>query len=113
MPVKKIVEVCHKHGKVVFVDAAHIPGQIEVDIVDLDADFYAGNLHKWVFCPRSSAFIWRNPNRPHAWFKPLVTSAFEHSGIHEAFAYEGTKDDIPYLCAVDGINFLRRLGGVV
>ncbi|WAR31068.1 LCYD1-like protein [Mya arenaria] len=112
MPVKKIVEVCHKHGKVVFVDAAHIPGQIEADIVDMDADFYAGNLHKWVFCPRSSAFIWRNPNRPHAWFKPLITSHFEHFGIHEAFAFEGTKDDIPYLCAVDGINFLRRLGGV-
>jgi selenocysteine lyase/cysteine desulfurase len=42
MPVKRITEVCHKHGVVVVVDAAHVPGQLKVDIQDIDADFYTG-----------------------------------------------------------------------
>lgn len=112
MPVKRIVHVCHAHGAVVFVDAAHVPGQLRPDIQDIDADFYAGNLHKWVFCPRSAAIIWRNPSRQHAWFRPLVTSAFEHRGLHEAFGYEGTKDDIPYICAANGIEYINRVGGL-
>ena len=49
----------------------------------------AGNLHKWVYCPRSCAFLWMNPKRKHAWLKPLVTSAFENDGLSKAFAYEG------------------------
>jgi selenocysteine lyase/cysteine desulfurase len=34
--------VCHKHGVVVVVDAAHVPGHLQVDIQDIDADFYSG-----------------------------------------------------------------------
>ncbi|XP_060606606.1 uncharacterized protein LOC132758918 [Ruditapes philippinarum] len=112
MPVKRITEVCHKHGVVVVVDAAHVPGQLKVDIQDIDADFYTGNLHKWVFCPRSCAFIWMNPKRHHTWFKPLVTSAFDNDSLHDGFAYEGTKDDTPYLCTTDGIAYYNRIGGM-
>ncbi|XP_045213671.1 uncharacterized protein LOC123564270 [Mercenaria mercenaria] len=112
LPVKRIVEVCHRHGVVVVVDAAHVPGQLKVDIQDIDADFYTGNLHKWVFCPRSCAFIWMNPKRHHAWFKPLVTSAYDNDALHDAFAYEGTKDDTPYICSADGIDFYNRIGGM-
>jgi len=50
---------------------------------------FTGNLHKWVFCPRASAFIWSNPRRRRDWFRPLVTSAFEYLGLKSAFAYEG------------------------
>lgn len=112
LPVKHITEVCHRHGVTVVVDAAHAPGQLNVDIQDIDADFYTGNLHKWVFCPRSCAFIWMNPHRKHAWFKPLVTSAFDNDSLHDAFAYEGTKDDTPYICSMHGINYYNRIGGL-
>lgn len=111
LPVKRIVEVCHRHDVVVVVDAAHIPGQLKVDIQDIDADFYTGNLHKWVCCPRSCAFIWTNPKRHHSWFKPLVTSSFDKN-LHDAFAYEGTKDDTPYICSADGIDYYNRIGGL-
>ena len=45
LPVKRITEVCHKHGVVVVVDAAHVPGQLKVDIQDIDADFYTGDYY--------------------------------------------------------------------
>ncbi|XP_053376757.1 uncharacterized protein LOC123530484 [Mercenaria mercenaria] len=112
LPVKHIVEVCHQHGMVIVVDAAHIPGQLKVDVQDIDADFYTGNLHKWLFCPRACAFIWTNPKRHHAWFKPLVTSTLDNESLHDAFAHEGTRDDTSYVCSADGIYYYERLGGM-
>jgi 7-keto-8-aminopelargonate synthetase-like enzyme len=42
LPVKRITEVCHRHDVIVIIDAAHAPGQLHVDIQDIDADFYTG-----------------------------------------------------------------------
>lgn len=43
MPVKPLVEVCHKHDVIVLIDGAHAPGQLSFDIQDINADFYTGN----------------------------------------------------------------------
>ncbi|XP_060570276.1 uncharacterized protein LOC132728620 isoform X2 [Ruditapes philippinarum] len=71
-----------------------------------------GTLHKWLYCPRGCAFIWTNPKRHHTWFKPLVTSMFDKNTLHEAFAHEGTRDDTPFICATDGVDFYNRIGGI-
>jgi hypothetical protein len=48
-PVKELTELCHRYGALVMIDGAHAPGQIPVDIQDINADFYLGNCHKWLF----------------------------------------------------------------
>lgn len=45
-PIKKIVEMAHQHQAVVLVDGAQAMGHIEVDVCDLDCDFYAFSAHK-------------------------------------------------------------------
>lgn len=42
MPVKEIVSVCHASGVRVMVDGAHAPGQVELRIKDIGADYYTG-----------------------------------------------------------------------
>ncbi|XP_060591912.1 uncharacterized protein LOC132746714 [Ruditapes philippinarum] len=112
LPIKRIIEVCHKYGVVVVVDAAHVPGQLQVDIQDIDADFYSGTMHKWAFSPRACAFIWMNPKRHHAWFRPLITSKFENEALQDAFSFEGTNDDTPFICSADGIEYMNRIDGM-
>ena len=41
-PVKKLVEVCHRHGVIAVIDGAHAPGQIPLNLPEIGADFYAG-----------------------------------------------------------------------
>jgi L-cysteine/cystine lyase len=50
-PLKKIIELCHKYGVYVLVDAAQAAGAIPVDLHDLDVDFYAMAGRKWLCGP--------------------------------------------------------------
>ena len=42
MPLKEIIEFCHSKGVEVLVDAAHAPGQLKMDMTELDPDYYTG-----------------------------------------------------------------------
>ena len=41
-PVKELVAICRDRKVISVVDGAHTPGQIELDMDDLDPDFYVG-----------------------------------------------------------------------
>jgi cysteine desulfurase / selenocysteine lyase len=45
-PVKKIIDLAHKAGAVVLIDGAQAAAHLDIDVQDLDADFYAFSSHK-------------------------------------------------------------------
>src|SRR5579863_3077847 len=45
-PVKELVRMAHAHGVAVLVDGAQAVPHMQVDVVDLDCDFYAFSAHK-------------------------------------------------------------------
>ena len=68
-PVKALVELAHSKGIPILIDAAHSPGQVDVDIDALGADFWVGNLHKWLCAPKGVAILnvaegWRDQIHP-------------------------------------------------
>ena len=44
-PVKEICEYARKKGIITIVDGAHVPGHINLNISNLDCDFYTGTCH--------------------------------------------------------------------
>jgi cysteine desulfurase / selenocysteine lyase len=45
-PVKKVIELAHKAGAVILIDGAQSAAHLDIDVQDLDADFYAFSSHK-------------------------------------------------------------------
>jgi cysteine desulfurase/selenocysteine lyase len=45
-PVKKIIELAHKKGAVVFVDGAQSSVHLDIDVQEMDCDFFAFSSHK-------------------------------------------------------------------
>lgn len=58
IPVKKIAEEAHKRGIEVVVDGAHSFAHFDFKIPDLDADYFATSLHKWLYAPIGSGLLY-------------------------------------------------------
>jgi isopenicillin-N epimerase len=108
-PVADIIALARAHGARVLVDGAHAPGQLELDIPALGADWYAGNCHKWLFAARGCAFLWSRRDA-RADLHPLAISHAYGSGFTAEFDWTGTRDFSAWLAAGAGIRFLEALG---
>lgn len=73
LPVKEVCKRAREAGILTCIDGAHAPGQIEVDLEDIGADFYSGNLHKWFMSPKGAAFLYTRRDRQPL-VEPLVVS---------------------------------------
>jgi selenocysteine lyase/cysteine desulfurase len=58
LPVKKIANEAHKRGIEVIVDGAHSFAHFEFKIPDLDCDYFASSLHKWLYAPIGSGMLY-------------------------------------------------------
>jgi isopenicillin-N epimerase len=108
-PVAKLARAAHEAGIPILVDAAHAPGQVDVDLAAIDADFWVGNLHKWVCSPRAAA-VMRVAPRWHDLLRPLVASRDYADGFQPAFDWTGTLDPVPLLTIPAALRFWEQLG---
>ena len=108
-PVARIVAAARERGAAVFVDAAHAPGMLPVDVGSLGADFWAGNFHKWPCAPRGSAGFyvaprWRDAvsSFPVGWREP--------EGFPHTFTQPGTADLSGWLAVPAALEFFESFG---
>jgi isopenicillin-N epimerase len=108
-PVDTLVDAVHAAGLPVLVDGAHAPGQVEVDLDALGADFWSGNMHKWLCSPRACATLRVAPQWQDV-VRPLVASHDFAEGYQPAFDWTGTADPIPMLAVPAALDFWDALG---
>jgi isopenicillin-N epimerase len=94
MPVRRIADVIQEVNRsrgvddrvLLVVDGVHGIGVEDPRITALGADLFAAGLHKWIFAPRGTGFVW---GRPEVWatMRPLMAS-FQWLEEFEAWADE-------------------------
>jgi selenocysteine lyase/cysteine desulfurase len=57
LPARKIADVAHRKGCEVIVDGSHSFAHLTYKISDLDCDYYATSLHKWLCAPFGTGFM--------------------------------------------------------
>lgn len=63
LPVKKIAQEARKRGIEVVVDGAHSFAHFDFKIPDLDCDYYATSLHKWLYAPIGGGMLYVKKNK--------------------------------------------------
>jgi len=109
-PVEEIVKELEKRGVDTFVDGAHVPGSIPLDIESIGAAYYTGNCHKWLCSPKSAAILHVRKDKQ----EPILPLIISHAGYNtepfaERFFWQGTLDPTPVLCAADSIDYMASL----
>ncbi len=109
-PVAAICQRAREAGIYTVIDGAHAPGQIDVNLNEVGADYYTGNCHKWMCAPKGSAFLFVRPDRQDE-IQPLIVSwGYEslnpsHSRFQDLFGWTGTMDPAAYLSVPAAIAF--------
>lgn len=108
-PVARLTALARSRGVPVLVDGAHAVGMLDLRLEALDADWYAGNCHKWLLAPKGSGFLWAAP-RTRDGLRPPVISNLWGQGFPAEFDWAGTRDPTAWLATPEAIAFLRALG---
>ncbi len=109
LPIVEIAACSRERGVPIFVDGAHAPGAVALDLPAIGADWYVGNLHKWAWAPRSSALLWVRPELQ-ATLHPAVISWGLDQGFTTEFDLVGTRDPSPWLAAPAALELLAEFG---
>ncbi len=116
-PIEEICVRARAEGILTVVDGAHAPGQIDLNLEKIGADFYCGNLHKWLCAPKGCAFLYARPDVQRM-IEPLIVSwgwQSEKPGESQFVDYlewTGTRDIAAFLTAPEAIKFSRTLDDV-
>ncbi|GMI85066.1 hypothetical protein like AT5G26600 [Hibiscus trionum] len=112
IPVKELVTICREAGvDHIFIDGAHGIGCVDVDMKQIGADFYTSNLHKWMFCPPSAAFLYCRRSSESSSLHHLVVTHEYGNGLARESTWIGTRDYSAQLVVPEVLEFVNRFEG--
>lgn len=122
LPVAAVCAMARAAGVLTLVDGAHAPGQIDLDLDAIGADFYVGNCHKWQCAPKGAAFLHAQPAQQAALHATVTSWGYaEGTGGHAGFEaylghtpferrlqWQGTRDLSAWLAVPAALDFQQR-----
>jgi selenocysteine lyase/cysteine desulfurase len=110
LPVRKIVEMAHRHNVQVMVDGAHTFGQLDFKIGDLGGcDYYGSSLHKWLGVPLGAGILYVRRDRVAPLWQLYGDASFADDDIRK-LNHTGTHPAATDLAILDAIRFHETIG---
>lgn len=113
LPVKEVVQMARGYGIPVIVDGAHSFAQWDFKHADLDCDFFATSLHKWLFAPHGTGMLYVRKERIKDLWPMMAASEkqdddirkFEEIGTHPAANHQAISEALTFH---EGIGAARK-----
>jgi selenocysteine lyase/cysteine desulfurase len=108
-PVKAIARLGREHGIEVIVDGAHAYAHFPFTLADLDCDYYGTSLHKWLYAPHGTGFLYvRKEKIPKLW--PLMAAPEEMTANIRKFEEIGTHPAANHNAIAEALLFTEAIG---
>jgi selenocysteine lyase/cysteine desulfurase len=109
LPVKGVVQMARSRGIPVIVDGAHTFAHFEFTHDDLDCDYYATSLHKWLFAPHGTGMLYvRKDKIADLW--PMMAAPEKMDEDIRKFEEIGTHPAANYLAIAEALTFHEGVG---
>ena len=109
-PAKELCGMARKRGIITLIDGAQSLGLLDVDLSDIQPDFYSGSAHKWPCGPKETGVLFVNKSIQER-FWPSIYSAYKgHEGLAQTHEGLGQRDTPAIHAFGQQIEFLRKIG---
>ncbi len=111
LPVREICRAARAKGVITLVDGAHMHGQIQFRMEEMECDFMAGSPHKWLFAPAGCGLLYMRPEMKERLWPSITTDGWTGHGLDGArFMQVGTNSRAIFEGMVAGIEFAKAIG---
>ncbi len=112
LPVQKIANYAKSKGCEVIVDGAHSFAQLNFKINELNCDYFASSLHKWLCAPFGTGILYvKRKNIAKVW--PLTASYESQVDDIRKFEVLGTHSFAAEMAIEDAVNFHETIGAAL
>ena len=109
LPIRKICDMAHKYGVDVMVDGAHCIGHFDVNISELNCDYYGSSLHKWLSTPLGAGLLYVSKSKvSKIW--PLLGSHINEKDNILRLNHIGTHPVHTDLAIENAIDYIEMIG---
>ncbi|RMF68489.1 MAG: aminotransferase class V-fold PLP-dependent enzyme [Calditrichaeota bacterium] len=109
LPVRQVVQMARKKGIPVIVDGAHSFAHFDFTQPDLDCDYFATSLHKWLFAPHGTGMLYVKRSKiPGLW--PMMAAPERMEDDIRKFEEIGTHPAANYLAISEALTFNQGIG---
>jgi selenocysteine lyase/cysteine desulfurase len=110
LPARELCRIAREHGVMTLVDGACTLGMLDVDLSDIQPDFYTGSSHKWPCGPKEVGVLYINA-RVHERIRPSIISAYPGAvGIARTMEAMGQRDEPALIGFGEALNFQNTIG---
>jgi selenocysteine lyase/cysteine desulfurase len=109
-PAKELCRIARERGILTLVDGAQSFGLLDVNLSDIQPDFYSGSAHKWPCGARECGVLYVNKAvQDRLW--PSLYSAYPGAvGFSRTFEGFGQRDEATMIAFREALDFQNRLG---
>jgi len=109
LPVRALCALGREHGIPVIVDGAHAFGHIPFRIPELECDYYATSLHKWLAAPHGTGLLYVRRERISGLWPLMAASEGMDANVRK-FEEIGTHPLAQILAIAEALDFHLGLG---
>ncbi len=110
LPVKELCRIGAEKGILSLVDGAQTLGVMDVDLADMQPDFYSASAHKWPCGPKEVGVLYVN-KRSHSKIWGTIFSAYTGSvGLSKTFEGFGQRDEAAIIAFGEALKFQTKIG---
>ena len=110
MPAKELAALARSRGVLFLLDGAQSFGLLDVNLADIQPDFYSGSAHKWPCGARECGVLYVN-KAAQAKLWPSVYSAYTGAvGLSKTFEGFGQRDEATMIAFHEALKFQTKVG---
>jgi len=110
LPAKELCQIARERGVMTLIDGACTFGMADVDLSDIQPDFYSGSSHKWPCGPKEVGVLYISA-RVHGRVHPSIISAYPGAvGISRTMEAMGQRDEPAIIGFGEALNFQTKIG---